>query len=69
MFDKKQLEAELVLAGITRSNFAKDLGMNTSTLYKKMNGKTDWTLSEIHRTGEILGEDKIPRIFFAKKVS
>ena len=30
MFDKKQLEAELVLAGITRSNFAKDLGMNTS---------------------------------------
>ena len=40
MFDKKQLEAELVLAGITRSNFAKDLGMNTSTLYKKMNGKT-----------------------------
>ena len=69
MFDKKQLEAELVLASISRSNFAKELGMNTSTLYKKMNGKTQWTLSEIHRAGEILGEDKIPRIFFANKVS
>lgn len=69
MFDKKRLEAELVLQNIGKAEFAKSLGIDTSTLYKKMNGKSDWSLSEICRTGEVLGKDKIEAIFFANKVS
>ncbi|MBO5415139.1 MAG: DUF739 family protein [Clostridia bacterium] len=69
MFDKKRLEAELVLQNISKAEFAKALGIDTSTLYKKMNGKSDWTLTEIRKTGEILGKDKINPIFFAEKVS
>lgn len=69
MFDKKRLEAELVLQNISKAEFAKALGIDTSTLYKKMNGKSDWTLTEIRKTGEILGKDKINTIFFAEKVS
>lgn len=69
MFDKKRLEAELVLQNIGKAEFAKSLGIDTSTLYKKMNGKSDWSLSEIRRTGEVLGKDKIEAIFFADKVS
>lgn len=69
MFDKKRLEAELVLQNISKAEFAKALGIDTSTLYKKMNGKSDWTLTEIRKTGEILGKDKMNPIFFAEKVS
>ena len=69
MFDKKRLEAELVLQNISKAEFAKALGIDTSTLYKKMNGKSDWTLTEIRKMGEILGKDKINPIFFAEKVS
>ena len=69
MFDKKRLEAELVLQNISKAEFAKALGIDTSTLYKKMNGNSDWTLTEIRKTGEILGKDKINPIFFAEKVS
>ena len=69
MFDKQRLEAELVLQNIGKAEFAKSLGIDTSTLYKKMNGKSDWSLSEIRRTGEVLGKDKIEAIFFANKVS
>ena len=69
MFDKKRLEAELGLQNISKAEFAKALGIDTSTLYKKMNGKSDWTLTEIRKTGEILGKDKINPIFFAEKVS
>ncbi len=69
MFDKKKLEAELILADITRASLAKELGIDKSTLYKKMNGKTEWTLSEIQKIGDVLGGEKIHTIFFAKEVS
>ena len=65
MFEKKQLRAELVIAGISQAELARRLGINKSTLYKKINGITEWTLSEIRKVGEVLGVDKIPRIFFA----
>lgn len=69
MFDKRRLEAELVLRSLSKADFAKFLGMDTSTLYKKINGKSDWSLTEIRVTGDILGKDKINAIFFAEKVS
>lgn len=69
MFNKQQFEAELILAGFTHSIFAKKLGIDKSTFSKKVNGKSEWTLSEINRIGDIIGVDKIFIIFFAKNVS
>lgn len=69
VFDKKQMEAALVLADLTHSEFAALMKMNATTLYRKMNGITEWSLSEISRTGEILGKEKVIPIFFGKEVS
>ena len=40
------VEAEIVRAQITRKELAKALGMNERTLYNKLSGKTELTLSE-----------------------
>lgn len=36
------------------SAFADELGMNRSTLSKKLNGKNDWSRSEIEKCSELL---------------
>ena len=40
------VEAEIVRAQITRRDLAKALGINERTLYNKLSGKTELTLSE-----------------------
>ena len=69
MFNVKLLKAELLMKGITNDEFARLLCINKSTLSKKINGKSDWTLSELRKTGEILGVDKLNEIFFDLEVS
>lgn len=66
MFDKKQFDIALVSANMSRTGVARALNINTSTLYKKATGKSEWTLSEITRVGELVGKEKIATIFFAE---
>ena len=69
MFDKNLLKSELVYHGLTFQLLADNLGIAKSTVSKKVNGYSEWTLSEIQKIGKILGSEKIVEIFFNKKVS
>lgn len=50
----------------TQMEFADAMGMNVATLNAKLNGKTDWTLSEIEKACALLGisMDEIKGYFF-----
>ncbi len=69
MFDKNLLKSELVYKDISFEKLAKTLGLSKGTVSKKVNGQSEWTLSEIQKIGSIVGEDKLVAIFFATKVS
>lgn len=69
MFNSQMLKAELVVRGKTLDFLATLLSISRSTVSKKVNGKNEWTLSELQKMGEFLGQDKLSEIFFARKVS
>lgn len=50
----------------TQAAFAKDLGVNPSTLIKKLSGKVEWTLGEVQLAAKLLGipYDRISEYFF-----
>ena len=66
MYVQKELEAELVRANVTRDQLAAELGIDKSTLSKKINGKSDWKISEVNIIAQHIGGDKIRDIFFAQ---
>lgn len=39
----------------TQTSFAHAIGMHPSTLSSKLNGKTQWSFSEVAKTCEVLG--------------
>lgn len=65
MFNANLLKAELLIKGISTEELAKILGINKSTLSKRINGKSEWTLSELKKVGEVIGGEKLNEIFFA----
>lgn len=75
MFQENEFRAELVRNGYTVASFAEALknagiAMNIATLYRKMNGTSDFYLNEINVIADILHLDStsILKIFFASKV-
>jgi DNA-binding XRE family transcriptional regulator len=50
----------------TQAAFAKALGINPSTLVKKLAGKVEWTVSEVQASAKLLGipNDSITDYFF-----
>lgn len=65
MFNKTLFKSELVLKQITATQLAKILNVNKSTVSKKINGKSEFTHSEIQTIGKLIGNDKLMQIFFA----
>lgn len=70
MFDYSKLLGRLKEKVDTQDKFAELLGMSTTTLSKKLNGKSEWTQAEINKACEILEIDPvdIPVYFFTPKV-
>ena len=69
MFNKNLLMSELILLQINSSELAKMLDVSKSTLSKKLNGKSEFTLKEIQKIANLIDSDKTLQIFFAKQVS
>lgn len=71
MFDKKRFKAEVELSGSTLYELSEKIGMNASTLYRKMNGISDFTRKEIQEIRDALSWDAntVDRIFFASDVA
>lgn len=66
MFDKYKFKGKVVSKGMNLSNVAQHLGINKSTLSKKVNGGSDFYRSEIEALCiflDIQGDEK-EKIFF-----
>lgn len=64
MFSKKRLLASLALNGKTLGELADYIGIDPSTLTRKVHGRSEWTRTEIQKTCEFLGIDSPKQIFF-----
>lgn len=68
MLNKEMLSSKIKEKGLTLEGFAKELGVNYVTLYRKMNGESDFTRAEIQLAKSVLalGVDEAESIFFAQ---
>ena len=64
--DKDLLEYERKKKGVSIDDLCKKIGISRSTFYKKCNGRSEFTQSEIQAIVECLGLDSPMAIFFAK---
>ncbi|WFF73975.1 DUF739 family protein [Proteiniclasticum sp. QWL-01] len=64
MFDKEALEILLVKKKKTKTELAKHLGINEATLYRKMDGQSEWKRNEMLLTAQFLDEPDLTAIFF-----
>ena len=69
MYNTSELKVELIRMNLSRTQLATALNINKSTLSKKINGQSEWTLAEIQKIGTLLGKEKIVPIFFENFVS
>lgn len=67
--DGVRLEYEIKRRGETVSSVCEAIGMSKSAFYRKRNGKTEFTQSEIQKIVDFLGLDSPMGIFFTGKVS
>jgi len=67
--DKFKLEYERKKSGISIESLCKSLKMSRSAYYRKCNGKSEFTQSEIQSICDILKLKSPMGIFFTEKVS
>jgi transcriptional regulator with XRE-family HTH domain len=65
MFDQKKFKALLVMKGKTMQDIAGLLNINQATLYRKINGSSDFFRKEIQAICEYLEIENPNDIFFA----
>lgn len=67
MFDRNKFRAKIIENGLTTEQVAERLNISVATLYRKMNGTSDFTRNEIQRLKEMLYLDvhTANAIFFA----
>ncbi|MBQ7546331.1 MAG: helix-turn-helix domain-containing protein [Clostridia bacterium] len=66
MFKENLFRAALCEVGISIPELAKKLSISKTTLYRKMNGESDFYRNEIQIVAEIIGKEKVDSIFFAR---
>ncbi len=59
-----------IRAGVSKEDIAKHLGLNPTTIYRKFNGESDFTLSELRKLKKFLNlsNEDVDRIFLAKNL-
>ncbi|MEG0359690.1 MAG: helix-turn-helix transcriptional regulator [Anaerorhabdus sp.] len=65
MIDVKALKKLLIDKGKTMRGLANYLGISKSTLYRKLNGESDFYREEMQKAREYLEENNLDFIFFA----
>ena len=69
MFDRKRLQAQMVLVGMNVKEVSAALGINEITFYRKMNNDGDFSRKEISQLVEILKIEDPMIIFFADEIA
>jgi ACT domain-containing protein len=64
--DKALLQYEMSKNGISIGDLCEKIGMSRSAFYRKCNGKSDFTQSEIQAIVKLLKLESPVAIFFAK---
>ena len=64
--DKALLQYEMSKNGISIGDLCKKIGISRSAFYRKCNGKSDFTQSEIQAIVDLLHLESPVAIFFAK---
>ena len=67
--DKLRLEYEIKKQGLSLEEFCDKIGMSRSAFYRKCNGLSDFTLSEMNSIINELGLKSPVGIFFTPEVS
>lgn len=67
--DALLLEYEMKKRGYTRESLAAAIGISRSALYRKLAGKSEFTLAEIRAIADVLDLTNTTAIFFANEVS
>ena len=70
MVELKRLKKEIDDSGMTMVSFAAKTGMIRATLYKRLSGQSEFTISEVESISDVLHLNVNQRnaIFFAKQV-
>lgn len=69
MFQEEKLRQALAVKGISLQEMAKILGINPSTLYRKMVGESDFYRNEMVIICKTLEIQNISEIFFAEEIA
>lgn len=67
--NKARLEYEMYLRHVSKSDMCAMLGISRSAFYRKCNGESEFTQSEIQKIVDFLNLDSPMGIFFTEKVS
>ena len=67
--DKARLEYEMKARGVTRRELCEFLEISRSAFYRKCNGISEFTQSEIQKVVDYLHLETPVEIFFSRKVS
>ena len=67
--DKALLEYEMKKRGVTIADMCEELNCSRSAFYRKCNGRSEFTQSEIQKIATILELKDLAPIFFNEKVS
>ena len=71
MFDRKKFRSKVVAAGLTLEEVSRIIGINPSTLDRKMSGISDFTRNEIQILRKLLNISAVEcdEIFFAEELA
>lgn len=60
-----------IRAGVSKEDIVKYLGVNPATIYRKFNGESDFTLSELRKLKKMLNltNEDVDRIFFSESLT
>lgn len=69
MFDAEVFYKELKRIGMSVPGLANILGINKTTLYRKISGESDFVRWEIQKCRDLFGTEAADKIFFANEVA
>lgn len=71
MFNSDKLRGKMAEKKVTSEKMANFLGIDPATVYRKVNGKSEFTRTEIQQIAVLLGltMQDLEEIFFAKELA
>ncbi len=69
MFNIRKFKAAIALSGLSTQEIAKQMGISTPTLYRKMSGESDFYRKEMLDFCRIVGAKDLVGIFFDQEVT